>query len=45
MAHPYMKCPHRGTDLRGLEVRNGKVTCPLHGLSWRLKTGRLEPSP
>ena len=42
---PDMKCPHRGTDLHGLEVRNDRITCPLHGLSWNLKSGRLEPSP
>ena len=42
---PDMKCPHRGTDLTGLEIKNGNTTCPLHGLTWRVKTGRLEPSP
>lgn len=35
-------CPHQGTDLTGIEPdRNGNVTCPLHGLCWNAKTGRL----
>ena len=36
-----MVCPHRGTDLTGLEIKNGCVTCPLHGLTWNVKTGKL----
>lgn len=35
-------CPHQGTDLTGIEPdAKGFVTCPLHGLCWDLKTGRM----
>ncbi|MET3461250.1 Rieske (2Fe-2S) protein [Variovorax atrisoli] len=34
-------CPHQGAPLYGLEVRDGVVTCPLHGLRWSLSTGEL----
>lgn len=27
-----MRCPHRGTPLNGLPVRDGIVQCPAHGL-------------
>ena len=36
-------CPHKGGDLRGSPVVDGKVTCPLHGLRWDLRTGKLAP--
>ena len=36
-----MTCPHREGDLRASPVVDGVVTCPLHGLSWDLRTGRL----
>ena len=42
---PDMKCPHRGADLHGLEVKNNQVICPLHGLRWNVRSGRMEPSP
>ena len=38
-----MICPHRGADLSGLEIKDGVVECPLHGLRWRVETGRMEP--
>lgn len=39
-------CPHRGADLTGLAVDDaGCVTCPLHGLKFDMKTGRLSMSP
>lgn len=34
-------CPHQGAPLEGLEVRDGVVTCPLHGLRWSVDTGLL----
>lgn len=35
-------CPHRGVYLGSLQAdEHGAVTCPGHGLSWNLKTGRL----
>ena len=37
-------CPHRGAPLQGLPVREGCVTCPLHGLRWDCETGRLRKS-
>lgn len=40
---PGMVCPHRGAPLEGLEVHDGCVTCPLHGLRWNVTTGRLAP--
>ena len=36
-------CPHKGGDLAGSRVVNGTVTCPLHGLRWDLRTGKLAP--
>jgi hypothetical protein len=36
-------CPHRRTPLDGLQVENGCVTCPLHGLLWNCETGKLQP--
>ena len=38
-------CPHQGTDLTGIEPdRDGNITCPLHGLRWCVRTGRLAPT-
>ena len=35
-------CPHRGADLAGIEPdAHGVVTCPLHGLRWCARTGRI----
>lgn len=34
-------CPHQGAPLAGLPVVDGMVTCPLHGLRWRIGTGEL----
>ena len=28
------RCPHKGTDLRSMPVKNGVVTCPAHGLQF-----------
>ncbi len=36
-------CPHRGASLRGLDVQNGCITCPLHGLKWDLQTRKCVP--
>jgi hypothetical protein len=39
------RCPHRGYDLSSTPVRNGAITCPMHGLSFDAKDGRhLQPS-
>ncbi|HWL09770.1 MAG TPA: Rieske 2Fe-2S domain-containing protein [Planctomicrobium sp.] len=34
-------CPHRGVDLSCVPVRNGCITCPLHGLMFDTQTGRV----
>ena len=34
-------CPHQGAPLAGLEVVDGVVTCPLHGLRWNVETGTM----
>jgi hypothetical protein len=34
-------CPHRGTPLNGLPIRDGVVTCPGHGLRFKVSTGEL----
>ena len=34
-------CPHQGAPLAGLEVKDGVVTCPLHGLRWDVETGAM----
>ena len=35
-------CPHQGTDLAGIVPDHaGVVTCPLHGLRWCARTGRI----
>lgn len=36
-----MTCPHRGIPLDGLPVKDGVVTCPVHGLRWNVTTGEL----
>ena len=34
--------PHQGTDLTGIVPDDdGVVTCPLHGLRWCARTGRI----
>ena len=41
---PEQACPHRGTDLSDVEPDDqGRITCPLHGLRWRVDTGAAEP--
>ena len=41
---PTRKCPHRGADLTGIEPDAlGVIRCPLHGLGWCGRTGRLVP--
>lgn len=35
------KCPHRGYDLSQVNPKDGKITCPLHGLEFEEKTGKL----
>lgn len=42
---PALMCPHRGAPLKGLAVKSGCVTCPLHGLRWSVETGKLVPAP
>ena len=45
---PDMICPHRGTDLSGIEPQDDVITCPLHGLRWNAQTGEAlvaVPSP
>ena len=35
-------CPHRGMDLRTVEVgHDGCLTCPGHGLKWNATTGEM----
>ena len=35
-------CPHQGTDLSGITPNTeGIITCPLHGLQWRARTGKI----
>ena len=37
-------CPHRLAPLGGIEEdEDSCVTCPMHGLRWNLRTGRLAP--
>lgn len=36
-----MKCPHRGTDLSNCPIDDGIVTCPAHGMRWRVADGSL----
>lgn len=35
------KCPHRGYDLSQVEPKNGKITCPLHGLNFNSESKQL----
>lgn len=35
--HPV--CPHKGADLSCVPVRDGVITCPLHGLRFDASTG------
>ena len=35
-----LRCPHRGTPLNGIEVKNNILTCPAHGLKFDVKTGK-----
>lgn len=43
---PGRVCPHRGAPLAGLEPDGqSNVVCPLHGLAWNLRTGRMAPAP
>jgi nitrite reductase/ring-hydroxylating ferredoxin subunit len=39
------KCPHRGYDLSQEVPRNGKITCPLHGLQFDSITRALMNDP
>lgn len=36
-------CPHHGAPLGNVPIRDGVLTCPLHGLNWCSKTGKLLP--
>jgi len=38
-------CPHKGIPLGGLEMRDGIVECPGHGLRWCVSTGKLITDP
>ena len=39
-------CPHQGTDLSGIDPdQHGVITCPLHGLKWSARTGRIIMPP
>lgn len=35
------KCPHRGFDMAQVPVVDGVIKCPLHGLQFDAKTGKL----
>ena len=35
------KCPHRGMDLSQVAPKDGVIRCPLHGLVFHEKTGKL----
>jgi hypothetical protein len=37
------RCPHRGFNLKGLPVKDGKIICPGHGLQFDVNTGALVP--
>jgi hypothetical protein len=42
---PGTVCPHKGAPLRGLLLdAHGCVECPLHGLRWHLRIGKLRRS-
>jgi nitrite reductase/ring-hydroxylating ferredoxin subunit len=34
-------CPHQGTPLGGIKPKDGIIHCPLHGLGFCSKTGKL----
>lgn len=34
-------CPHRGISLHNQPVKNGRVICPGHGLTWDVDSGEL----
>lgn len=36
-----MRCPHRGVDLTSCPVVDGIVTCPAHGMRWRVSDGSM----
>lgn len=38
-----LRCPHRKISLQGMPIRDGKITCPGHGLCFQLRTGQLVP--
>ncbi|MCC7408833.1 MAG: Rieske (2Fe-2S) protein [Phycisphaeraceae bacterium] len=38
-------CPHAGMPLEDGEVRHGKITCPYHGYTFCLDTGRNADFP
>ena len=38
-------CPHRGGPLSEGDVQGTKVTCPLHGADFDLKTGAVLGAP
>ncbi|MBM3359676.1 MAG: Rieske 2Fe-2S domain-containing protein [Betaproteobacteria bacterium] len=33
------RCPHQAQTLEGGRIRNGYISCPLHGMRFRLATG------
>jgi hypothetical protein len=35
------KCPHRGYDLSQVSPIDGKITCPLHGLTFDVVNGNI----
>jgi hypothetical protein len=38
-------CPHHGTPLNGQPIRDGVITCPLHGATFCARTGRYVRKP
>ena len=34
------RCAHQNVPLLGGQIRRGKITCPLHGMRFDLKTGQ-----
>ena len=34
-------CPHASADLADGDLRRGRVTCPLHGYKFDMRTGRI----
>src|SRR5687767_12255057 len=39
------RCPHKGTDLAGGWVEDGKIFCPMHGWEFDLGTGNCLTNP